>query len=196
MILVTQSFGNEMEYRRAVFCILSYYAHSNESDLQKTFLFTDNPDFFHPYLKEFSIRYFLLTDEKIRTMRGEIDFLHRMKIALIEESFNVVEDTLLYADSDTFFVKDPYSLVSQASDEMSFMHLCEYKFNSLLDMKLPAGKPFHAFVDCIQSTDFHLPNGTRLKISDQAYSWNAGVMILHPTQKNFLPQVYALTEQF
>lgn len=191
--LVTQSFGKEYEYRRAIFSIWSYWAHAG---VGKVILFTDNPDFFTPYFKDQPVEYILLTPDKIRAMRGSIDFLHRMKIALIEEAFRTTNTNLLYVDSDTFFIDDPGKYLQEVAEKKSFMHLNEYRFDSLREMKLPAAKPFHAFLDLISSKSFTGAKGSALPVSPKQHSWNAGAMILHKSHAALLPDVYALTDQF
>lgn len=194
-VLVTQSFGRENEYRRALFTIMSYllYCGSDASVV----LFTDNPDWFRTYLKQAQIRYMLLTPEKIKSMRGRIDFLHRMKIALIEEAFGLYPDAhLVYADSDTFFTADPSSVVAQVTAETSSMHLWEHQFESMKDQALPAGKTFRAFYELICTHTFTGADGRSIAVTPEMSSWNAGVMIFHPTHKRFIPDVYALTDQF
>lgn len=194
MPLVAQSFGKENEYRRVLITILSFYAHTSQAI--PTFLFTDNPDWFTAYLEGLPVRYILLTPEKIKTMRGEIDFLHRMKIALIEEAFQLSDDSLFYADSDTFFVGDPMKIYAQVSHNKSFMHLWEYRFEHLKNMPLPGGATFRAFVDLIERQLFELPDGSHLRVSVTDSSWNAGVMVLHASHRQFIPLVYGLTDQF
>jgi hypothetical protein len=195
MALVIQSFGNETEYRRAIFAVLSYYA-QHDARAQKTILYTDNPAYFVLYFNDLPVQYELLTIERIRGMRGEIDFLHRMKIAIIEHAFKISGEDILYADSDTFFLGDTKKLMQQLSPSCSFMHLKEYAFESLMEMKLPAGRPFHEFVNIIRSEKIKKHDGSSITISDKQYSWNAGVMILHRSVVNLLPDVYALTDQF
>ncbi|MES2480153.1 MAG: hypothetical protein V4561_13780 [Bacteroidota bacterium] len=193
-ILVTQSFGRESEYRRVAFMILSFYAHTQNKSY-KTLLFTDNPNWFHPYFEEIPVEFILLTPEKIKSMRGDIDFLHRMKIALIEEAYQMHDANILYADSDTFFIADPAELIDASSPEQSFMHLHEYKFETLSKMELPAGKTFLAFLDLIEHNQFNLSTGVSLFTGSMS-SWNAGVMMLHQSHQKFIPDVYALTDQF
>lgn len=194
-ILVAQSFGRESEYRRVAFAILSYYAHNDGAAVPKAILFTDQPSWFEPYFKELPISFVLLTPEKIKQMRGEIDFLHRMKIALIEEAFQTHHANILYLDSDTFFVKDPNHLMSQLSPQNSFMHLWEYQFETLRNLPLPGGATFQAFVQLIESKVFKVGNAD-MKIDATMSSWNAGVMILHQSHLALIPAVYQLTEQF
>lgn len=197
MYLVTQSFGRENEYRRAILTILSYYAYTSiPADKAKVLLFTDQPQYFKPYFKELPVEYVLLTVEKIKTMRGSIDFLHRMKIALIEEAFEKKEGNILYADSDTFFTADPSPLVEQLSSKKSFMHLWEYRFESMRDLPLPAGKTFRALLNLIETRTFYGADGREIKVAPHDVSWNAGVMMFHPSHARFIPDVYALTDQF
>lgn len=193
-MLVTQSFGTQNEYRRAIFAIWSYWIYLPNG---KVMLFTDNPDFFKPYFSEQPIEYILLTAEKIKAMRGEIDFLHRMKIALIEEAFSkALEANLLYLDSDTFFIDNPSSLLQKLSPTIAFMHTREYAFEEVRKMPLPAGKTFQKFVGLIEANSFLLTDGSQFKVTTNQASWNAGVMFFHPSHSAFLPDVYTLTDQF
>lgn len=192
MVLVTQSFGNESEYKRALFCLASFYAYCSERS--ECYLFTDNPDYFDKYLQNFPVRYFLLTADKIKTLRGSIDFLHRMKIGIIEEAFQHTNQNLLYVDSDTFFLKDPIDTVSRVTPEISFMHLREYTFESMNRWMLPAGIPFRDFANAISMNAFQMPDGSTWKVNMNEYSWNAGVMIFHPSHRTFIPEVYVITD--
>lgn len=192
-ILVLQSFGAENEYRRAIFAIWSFWVYCRKGEV---LLFTDNRAFFEPFFDEQPVRYILLTPGKISEMRGSIDFLHRMKIACIEEAFELSAANVLYVDSDTFFIADPATSMQQLSDSCSFMHLPEYRFRELRSMKMPAAKPFHAFLDLINKNIFYGANGADIPVSLDHYSWNAGVMMLHGSVKSLLKNVYLLTDQF
>lgn len=194
--LVVQSFGNETEYRRASFCLVSYVAHHPKQKDAFIILFTDAPDFFKKLLPDFNIRYVALTPQKIKLMRGDIDFLHRMKIALIEEAFEIYNGPILYADSDTFFISDPTPLINRLSPETAFMHVLEYPFSKLERMPLPAGETFQAFFKLITSQQFKGASGQTIAVTPEHASWNAGVMLFHPSHKKFIADVYALTDQF
>lgn len=194
--LVLQSFGRENEYKRAVLTILSYFAHSSLLHTDSSvILFTDQPDYFKDYLKELPVTYISLTTSKIQQMQGDICFLHRMKIAIIEEAFKIGEGDMLYADSDTFFTADPTPLMEQLTADISFMHLLEYKFGSLRNMALPAGETFVRFLQLIEQQTFTLADGSPIKITPEDASWNAGVMMFHASHERFIPDVFALTDQ-
>ncbi len=192
--LVTQSFGNEREYRRAIFMVWSFWAYTPTSS--RVILFTDRPDFFRPYFSGQPVEYVLLSPEKIKSMRGSIDFLHRMKIVMIEEAFSISKTNVLYADSDTFFINDPSPLMANLSPSVAYMHEREYNFEEMRYMPLPAGETFRALVSLLDTNTFVLASGSSLKLSTYQSSWNAGVMMFHPVHKALLPDVYSLTDQF
>ncbi|WP_426490584.1 hypothetical protein [Hymenobacter sp. 102] len=195
-LLVTQSFGRESEYRRAILAVLSFWAwYTGPAEEVQTVVFTDQPDYFRKYITGVDVRYVLLTPDKMKAMRGYIDFLHRMKIALIEEAFDLYPGAdMLYVDSDTFFTTDALPWIKQFKPGRSFMHLLEYKFETCRDMPLPAGETFRAYLNLIENTGFTTSNGTERFAADTE-SWNAGVMGLPAQVRTWLPDVYALTEQ-
>lgn len=196
--LVLQSFGREGEYRRAILTTLSYFAW-NSGPVAETavLLFTDRPEYFEPYFSGLPVSYVLLTPEKIKVMRGGIDFLHRMKIALIEEAYQRCEESkLLYADSDTFFTADPTPLADQLTPDHCFMHLREFQFEENKDLPLPAGATYQAFYRVITTRQFKGAQGQSIDVRPDMYSWNAGVMFFHPSHARVIPDVYALTNQF
>lgn len=192
--LIIQSFGRENEYKRAILTVISFYAHTSlPIERTKVILFTDKPSYFKDYLQGLPIEFMVLTDEKIKRMRGQIDFLHRMKIALIEESFEVSDGNLFYVDSDTFFTGDPKPILELVSESTASMHLLEYPFEKNVEDKTDT---YQAFYRLINSRKFTLADGSVIDVTNKHSSWNAGVMVFHPTHKKFIPDVYALTEQF
>jgi len=194
--IVLQSFGREQEYKRAIFCLLSHFCFAKPEWVEKVILFTDNPGYFESFLTGYPVHYVLLTDEKIKAMRGEINFLHRMKITMIEKSFQLTTGDLLYVDSDTFFTGNPHQAMAEVSPAVSFMHKHEYQFSTLKEMALPAGAPFRTFYKLAMSKGFLISAGHTIKVSPEFSSWNAGAMALHQSHQSLLQDVYSLTDQF
>lgn len=194
--LVLQSFGSEKEYLRAIFCIWSFYAHVDSGMKEvEVLLFTDHPHFFESYLGDLPVEYVVLSPEKIAHMRGEINFLHRIKIGIIEEAYQRSDGNILYVDGDTFFADNPATLFGRVSEDVSFMHTNEYAFHSLRDLLLPSGATFHHVLKVLQEEEFTLGNGHKFKIPVSLFSWNAGAIILHRKHYSFLADVYAITDQ-
>jgi hypothetical protein len=194
--LVAQSFGRKNEYLRTILSIWSFYVHvSAEFKKSKTLLFTDKPDFFRAYLSDLPVTYILLTPERMTEMRGNNDFLHRIKIAIIAEAFQRSEGNLLYIDGDAFFTGDPSYLFQRLTKRASFMHTNEYPFYALGNMPLPSGAPFRAVLNYLEVNAFTMANGSRLKFPSTLFSWNAGVVMLHRDQAYLLGDVFAITDQ-
>jgi hypothetical protein len=128
-------------------------------------------------------------------MRGSIDFLHRMKIALIEEAFQLYPDAnIRYVDSDTFFTADALTWMESFQPGRSFMHLLEYQFEECRNMPLPAGETFRAYLKFLEENKFRTSKGEE-KFGARSESWNAGVMGLPAEVSAWIPDVYAITEQ-
>jgi primosomal protein N'' len=194
--LVIQSFGREQEYFRAILSIWSFYAHASpEYENTNVLLFSDRPQFFQDYLKDLPVTYVQLTPASVKQMRGEIDFLHRIKIGIIEEAFQRSQGDLLYLDADTFFTADPAPLFENLSQKISFMHVNEYAFQALGEMPLPSGAPFHSVLKAIREKEFTMANGRNKRFDPSLFSWNAGVIMLHRAHQILLPDVYAITDQ-
>jgi hypothetical protein len=195
--LVIQSFGNEKEYRRAIFSILSFMAHTSlENEQRKILVFTDNVDFLKKFLPGKSLIFIQLTESKIREMQGKIKFLHRMKITVIDEAFQYLDGNLIYSDSDSFFTGNPATLFHSLGPANVIMHKHEYEFLKLQHLPLPSGEPFIRFYNQIISKSFQLPDKSYIEIKPDMSSWNAGVMMLHKNHAKLLPDVYSLTDQF
>lgn len=190
--LVVQSYGNQKEYLRAVFTVLTFVAHNPKQD-NVVLVYTDKPDFFRNYFHGLPVEYVVLTDSWMREMRGDIDFLHRIKIGILENAFQRYPGSIVYADSDSFFIGDPDLLLSQLSPDTSFMHKFEYTFESVRESPLPAGAALRAVVKFIDGHQFLLPDGQVITATAGLSSWNAGVMVFHPSHAKWIPDVYAIT---
>lgn len=191
-----QSFGGKNEYFRAVLSLWSYYAVAKPPNASlRSLLFTDDPSFFKDWLKGLPVVYVTLTPRRIKEMRGDIDFLHRIKICIIEEAFEMTDGHLLYVDSDTFFTNDPADILAALDHTTAFMHTREYAFKELRSLPLPSGAIFHGVLKFIEHNVVTLADASVKKISPSLFSWNAGVIGLHKSHIALLPDVHATTTQ-
>jgi hypothetical protein len=196
--LVIQSYGNETEYRRAIFLIYSFLAHNSGAlVISGIVIFTDSPAYFSSYLIGVDkVSYQELSPSAITKMRGEINFIHRVKIAIIEEAIQKYDENILYTDTDAFFIGPIDLIVSGLQPGCSFMHKLEYNFDSVKEMPLPAGKTFRAFYNLVTQRNFNLSDGRLIKITPNMNSWNAGVIALRKNDRDKLKDVYRLTDEF
>ncbi len=195
--LVLQSYGSEVQYRRAILLIMSFLGVVKDAiSNYKILVFTDNIPFFERYLGGINIQYIFLDTQKISAYTGEMNFIHRMKIAIIEEAFNLNDGNLLYADTDSFFLCDPTPILNKLDPAQSYMHELEYPFSDLKDQSLPAGEESVEFYRNVISKDFLLTGDGHITVHEKMKSWNAGIMILHRNQRVLIPDIYKLTDQF
>jgi hypothetical protein len=196
-VLVSQSFGKETEYRRAVLAILSAFCFLNETEKSEltVVLFTDNSAWFEQWLSDIHVVYIPLTPEKITSMRGELNFLHRMKIALIEETFDLFPNQVLfYIDSDTCFQGSFIPIAQSVSSEKAYMHLIEYPFKHLDNPLYSSEDPFYKFYHHIVNQPLQGLKNETFFVRDDHFSYNAGIMCFHPTHRALIPLVYQLTD--
>lgn len=194
---VVLSYGSETEFRRALLAILSFYAYlgKNAANTQ-TLLATDQPSFFKPFLEGLPIQYFVLDKAGMEVMKQPTNYIHRIKIRVIEAALEQTNGDILFADSDTFFLQDPQSYMQKVDAQHAFMHMREYDFASMRNYKPPKGKTYRAFINMISQQDFELADGSRLQVLESQSSWNSGIMLLHASHARLIPDVYALTDQF
>jgi hypothetical protein len=197
--LVLLSYGNASEYIRAIYCILSLSAWLEEDSTNPSIiLYTDNPDFFQTYLGDFEIDYSFLSLEQIVELQAGTNFIHRVKVAVIDLTFKRFPDQeVIFIDSDTFFMADPMELFNGLDSSTSFMHKREYSFkdglklyNSFKQEEFP-----QAFIDYITGREFYICGKVEIfDIND--YSWNSGVLGLHKGFGSYMPDVMKLTDEF
>jgi hypothetical protein len=191
--LIIQSFGQEKQYKRAILAILSFFAFSSGGRKDsRVLLFTDNPAYFSTSFRDLPVTYIPLSSERIAQLRGPMNFVHRIKIELIKESFERVKGNILWADSDTFSIADPVPLFNQLSPQKSFMHTPEYAFEELRNSSVVRSRDF---LRVIESRTFRLASGRDIRVEPNLFSWNSGIMFLHREHAAFIRDVYVLTDQ-
>jgi hypothetical protein len=195
--LVLQSYGNEIQHRRTILTILSFYSVVSDAIADyKILLFTDHVSIFKKNLPGLEIEYIPLSPEIISEWTGNFKFIHRMKISILEEAFKRTDGNIIYSDTDSFFLQDPTPLIKIISPGKSYMHECEYTFAELKDLPLPSGEESLNFYKTVVFKEFDLTNGRKIKITEKMSSWNAGIMILHKDHEPLLKDVFKLTDLF
>lgn len=196
--LILLSYGSELEYRRAIFCIISFLTCYRDINEIRINLFTDNPEIFAKHLKGVTISYCLLTPEKMEEMLNGSDYIHRRKIAVIDCVLRTYpRENVFFIDSDAFFVVDPIVLFQSISAENSFMHVREYTFQQGLDLFYSFGqaKEPEAFIRFIESQPLQIA-GNQQKITRQDYCWNSGVLGLPSTAHRYMKDIFVLNDAF
>lgn len=115
--------GSDEFLNEAVFALLSYYVHHKENE-NKIVVYTDNVDYLRQRLPS-SIEYVSLDKETIKKWKGDINFIHRVKIELLRDFATRFSGNVLYLDSDTYFKTNISELFQQIQKGIAVMSLKE-----------------------------------------------------------------------
>lgn len=184
--LIYQAYGNPDIRNEALFSILSYLRHADENAAQ-VLVYTDEPAHFQAVLGEgLPIHYVPIEPAQWREWRGEIDFVHRVKIKVLQHALAHYPGHLLYADTDTIFLKPPTALFAALARQERVLHLDEGRLHD--------GNPLNRKINRALTRDAGrtaLPGGP---IDPATRMYNAGVLGLCSADAPLLDEVLALTE--
>ena len=197
--LVFLSYGRESEYLRAIFCIYSFLAWSGaEERNSRLVIYTDQPEFFKPFLEKLEVSYVLLTPELMEEMLDNTGCIHRRKIAVIDLTFKAYPgEDLLFLDSDTFFINSSTDLFNGFAEGKSFMHKYEYTFIEALALfkSFNQGEYPAAFINYISGRSFRIGDREE-RFSENDFGWNSGVLGLSSGFASYMPDVFKLNDEF
>lgn len=193
------AYGRETEHRRAIFAILSFWAwYAGDKANVQTLVFTDQPEFFKSYLAGLPVSYVLLTAERLEEMYGPQRYIHRAKVTIIDQVFrDHPNDSVLFCDSDTFFVAESAQLLSRFQPSVSFMHLREYRLADAVGIydKLGISVFPRKLINLIETRTFRVGLAEQRFRTNQ-YLWNSGVLGLTKEVADLLPDIRALNDAF
>lgn len=151
-------------------------------------IYTDRAEMFSEFIPFFpSLHCLHLPAETVKRWRGEIDFVHRVKIEMMVDFFSKFDGNLLYCDTDTYIDAPVDELFRRIADGEFLMH----QFEGVIDQsKYPS---FHKWENFLRSNNIDY-NNKSLQFSPQLKMYNAGVIGLSSMDKNILQDVLALTD--
>ncbi len=152
-------------------------------------VYTDNSSAFEKILgHSLPVLYVKINDRQVSEWRGKIDFVHRVKIEILRDFLSMHKGNLLYLDSDTWFLENPFSLFDLIGEGRLLMHTCEGRIDS---GKNPIFKKVQRFI----SANIFEVAGEKLKIPPASYMWNAGVIGFNSGKIEILEKVLQLTDE-
>ena len=177
--ILFQAYGNKsilLECQFALMQLLKY----NSTDSFCVVLYTDDQDFFKPILQQFIHHEIIyVTPGKIKQWRGEINFVHRVKIEILLDFFETHTGAFLYFDTDTYCKNSVIPLFEEIEKGSIIMHTYE---GNLDDRKNIVFKKWKLF---LQQNKINY-NGKLIKNIDSIQMWNAGVIGFN---KAYIPQL-------
>lgn len=183
--LLYQAYGNPDVLNEALFSILSYLRQPVGA---RVVVYTDNLAHFQRVLgDEKAVEYVHIAPAQWRAWRGEIDFVHRVKIEVLQHAAARYTGNLLYVDTDTVFVQPLTEIFGALGRGERFMHVGEGRLRD--------GNPLNRKINHALQQDGGRTALAGGSISPDAQMYNAGALGLRSADAPLLAEVLALTEQ-
>jgi hypothetical protein len=182
--LIYQAYGSPDILNEALLSILSYLRQPAEATV---LVYTDNPAHFQAVLGDAAgVAYVFIEPTQWRAWRGEIDFVHRVKIKVLQHATAHYAGQLLYVDTDTVFTQLVAPIFAALAQGERFVHVSEGRLGD--------GNPLNRKINrVLQHADRPVLAGESIGPATRMY--NAGVLGLRSLDAPLLAEVLALTEQ-
>jgi len=182
--LLYQAYGSPDILNEALFSIISYLRQPAGATV---LIYTDNAAHFKAVLGEApGIEYVFIEPAQWRAWRGDIDFVHRVKIKVLQHAAAHYTGNLLYVDTDTVFTQPLTEIFAALGRGERFMHVAEGRLGD--------GNPLNRKINrALQQAGGAALAGGPIGPATQMY--NAGVLGLRSPDAPLLAEVLALTEQ-
>lgn len=185
---VYQAYGKIEILQQTVFSVISLLASLKEPSAAQILIYTDQESYFRKFFEDHpQIHYEPLSQEVIQKWRGEIQFVHRLKIEMLLHAEAKYKGKFIYLDGDTYFLSSPMPLFRKIDVGHTLMHLPEGKISALRD---PLSRKIKRF---LRREQFDL-EGTRYMISPDLIMWNAGVIGYASSHQGLLKKILHLTD--
>ncbi len=187
--LVLQCYGNEGIFLECAFALLSL------SRLYKTetwpnfeiWLYTDQPEWFSRFKDcPLPLNFRKIDQPTIQKWRGDINFVHRVKIEVLLDFAQNHDGNILYADTDVVFTHSIDSVFEGIDNGALYMHMQEGRVSD-------CGNPL------LKKLNTYLHSAGAPKINNQPLydldMWNAGILGFNTKHKNLLQDVLNFTDE-
>ncbi len=171
------------ECKYALLRLLSVY--KNSPDVHDIIIYTDMPEAFDIFNHTLAITIEEVDNEKIALWRGQIDFVHRVKIEIIKDALQKFEGKAIYMDTDTYCNRTLHPLFESISASQAFFHCNEGTIAQPQTLHL---KKWKRFLTKKNPVFVNEPNPLQITM------WNAGVIGLEVSHLPLLDTVLKVTD--
>jgi hypothetical protein len=168
--LVYLSYGGDDYYNEALYSLLSYYKHQEVNE-NRIILYTDNSNVFKEHLPE-DITYVDINDNLINEWKGSINFVHRVKVKVLQNATARYQGNFLYLDTDTCFRQNIAQLFSRIGKGDIVFDRCEGRL-----VNNPGGIARKMLKFLKRESSFTIPSCVEAIEIDETFTvWNAGII--------------------
>ena len=186
--ILFQCYGYEAVFLECAYALMSLSRIYRPEELTNTeiWIYTDKPEWFRQFSDcPLPLRFFTLDAALIKQWRGDIDFVHRVKIELLLHFSATHSGNILYADTDMVFLQKLDEVWSNIADGQLFMHMQEGKISD-------KGNPLFRKLDTFLRSDKAIrSDGSPLC---DLYMWNAGLLGFNTTHRDLLQKALEYTD--
>lgn len=179
--LIYQAHTLPILYQETIYSIYSYVV-ANGPDNVEFIIYTDDEAYLRKYLSHVIVTYKPLGLDRISEWKGDFNFIHRLKIKMLQDVSNHFEGNFLYVDSDTYFTKPLKEKFKAIEEGNLFMHCQEVPMGAARVYRTLLGKAV-----TVSSTHYQLIESTHV--------WNAGALGFTNTARKMLNDVLSFTDQ-
>lgn len=171
-------------HTQCIFSLLSALQYPDSFD--DYYVLTDHPEYYK--IIESKINIIAVSKNQIKEWIGPENYIFNVKIKGIEYFNKLYPDKIiLFADTDTFFYKDPSPLRALISDKQSVMHMNEGTYDANMKRSQTARRVFPKLAK------LDLGN---YRITGETCMHNSGVLGIYPSEKfaEILKNVFDVTD--
>lgn len=184
--LIYQAYGAGDILNEALFSVLSFLRQEERAATQ-VIIYTDNSAHFQAVLRDVpGLHYEAVAPAQWREWRGDIDFVHRVKIKVLQHAAANYSGNFLYLDTDTVFQASPTPIFAALATGERFMHVSEGSLGGGNELSRKINRALQQ-----PGAQAALPGGP---IAPATTMYNAGALGLRSTDAPLLAEVLRLTE--
>jgi hypothetical protein len=158
---------------------------SAQLTIPEVIIYTDKSEEFAIFSKQITLTLKSINDNEINKWRGEINFVHRVKIEVIKDCFKYFSGKITYCDTDTYILQPLTKMFQCIDDKNVFFHTNEGEINASVTVHARKWKNF------LQKNKVLFNEQLPLNV----IMWNAGVIGIPEDAAVFLDSVLALTDE-
>lgn len=168
---------------------LLYHAGKDAKDFQFVIYTDADTKILTKHLSGLPVHYEVLTKAQIKQFRGPYDYVFRIKPHIIQDCFAKYKTSLLYLDTDTFFLRNVIPLLDSIKPGKSIMNMEEYNF-------VDAGTEMIHWFYLRQALkkESYVVRGLKTNIPLSAMMWNAGIMGINYADAGLMDDIIALND--
>ena len=187
--IVYQCYGNEQIFYECAFSLLSLWQQLKDEspDQYPVCIYTDKPEWFQRFKDcPLQLSYRVIDPPTLAEWKGSINFVHRVKIALLTDFVQQHEGNILYTDTDVVFTAGIKPMVQNIAAGRLYMHVMEGKINDCSNAIMTKLNNY------LVKTGKKMKNGTPMVTAEL---WNAGVLGFNADHTGLLDEALQFTDE-